>query len=57
LANRLISISAWLSQHFSSAHSHRHPAQHSVNHGFDIVWTLFDMRYGDSLSFFFSDVT
>src|ERR1044072_2914753 len=28
-----------------------------TNHGFDIVWTLFDVRNGDSLSFFFSDVT
>jgi hypothetical protein len=28
-----------------------------TNHGFDIVWILFDMRNGDSLSFFFSDVT
>jgi hypothetical protein len=28
-----------------------------TNHGFDIVWILFDMKNGDSLSFFFPDVT
>src|SRR6478609_3889612 len=28
-----------------------------TNRGFDIVWTLFEVRNGDSPSFFFSDVT
>jgi hypothetical protein len=28
-----------------------------TNHGLGIIWILFDMRNGDSLSFFFSDVT